>query len=363
MHVLFACGRETSYPRNSSILRALRQLGAISVVSIDHSHLIYRLVKTTWGILRAQARDVDVYFIGFFGQPLVLPARLRWKGPIVLDAFVSVYDTLCFDRQMIKPNSLLGWLAFHLDRISCQLSNIVIVDTCSQALYFEQTFGVPPSKIQVVYVGCDDDLFRPLQVSLPRKPVILFYGTFLPLHGVDVIIHAANLMRNEEILFRIIGQGQEYNRIRMLAKSLNIPNIEFVPWVPLQKLPEIINQATVCLGGPFGRSEKAKRVITSKTFQCLSVGRPTVVGDTPANRELFTHAENVWMCPVGDPQALAMAIRTLLDTPSLCTKLGMEGRKIIQQTCGNFMTAKAIRRVIEMAVHRELDQAPQRTVS
>lgn len=355
MHVVFACGREVSYPRNSSILRALRQLGSVSAVSADHPSILYRIIKTTVGIFRAPTKNVDLYFVGFFGQPLVFPARLRWKGPLVLDAFVSTYDTLCFDRQIIKPNSLPGRLAFYLDLMSTRLADIVILDTRSQALYFEHTFGLPSSKIQVVYMGCDDDLFKPLEIPNSKIPIVLFYGTFLPLHGVDVIVQAADLLRDEQILFRIVGQGQEYNRIRVLAKSLNIQNVEFVPWVPLQKLPEIINQATICLGGPFGRSDKARRVIASKTFQCLSAGKPTIVGDTPANRELFTHGENVWMCPTGNPQALALSIQMLLDAPSLRAKLGAEGRKTIQQTCGNLMTAQTVRRVIEATLQHRLE--------
>lgn len=354
MHIFFACSREVSYPRNYSILRALRQLGTVSVVSAGHPSFLYRMIRTVGGILRAPTKNIDLYFVGFLGQPLVFPARLRWRGPLVLDAFVSTYDTLCFDRQVVRPNSLLGRTSFHLDRISTRLADIVVVDTWSQALYFEHMFDLPSSKMRVVYVGCDDDLFKPLNVPKPKTPIVLFYGTFLPLHGVDVIIQAANLLRNERILFRIIGQGQEYKRTFKLAKSLDVQNIEFIPWVPLTKLPEIINQATICLGGPFGCSDKAKRVITSKTFQCLSAGRPTIVGDTPANRELFTHRENVWMCPTGNPHALALSIKALLDTPTLQDKLGAEGRKIILQTCGNFMTTKAVHTVIEAALQQRL---------
>ncbi len=354
MHIFFACGREVSYPRNSSILQALRQLGVVSAVSADHPSMLYRMIRTTGRILRAPIKNVDLYFIGFFGQPLVFPARLRWRGPLILDAFVSAYDTLCFDRQVVRPNSLLGRLSFYLDWVSTRLADIVVVDTRSQALYFERMFNLPSPKMRVIYVGCDDDLFKPLNVPKPQTPIVLFYGTFLPLHGVDIIIQAANLLRSEQILFRIIGQGQEYNRVFGLAKSLDVQNIEFIPWVPLTKLPEIINQATICLGGPFGCSDKARRVITSKTFQCLSAGRPTIVGDTPANRELFTHRENVWICPTGDPHALALSIKTLLDTPTLREKLGVEGRKIILQTCGNFMTTKAVHTVIEAAFQQRL---------
>ena len=304
----------------------------------------------TYKLLKSSVPHVEAYFIGFFGQPLVFPARVRWKGPLILDAFVSAYDTLCFDRKTFSPNSPLGMMTFYLDRLSCHLSDVIIVDTQAQAKYFQHTFQLPESKFQVIYAGCDDDLFRPLEVSPNETPIVLFYGTFLPLHGVDIIIQAAYQLRYEHLLFQIIGRGQEYEKARSLASKLRVHhNVQFLPPVPLEDLPLIINRATICLGGPFGHSDKAQRVITSKTFQCLSAGKPTIVGETPANKELFAHGKNVWMCPVGDPEALANAIRTLLDLPNLCAQLGKAGRELIQQTSGRVVTTKLVQNAVEKA--------------
>lgn len=350
MNVVFACGREISYPRNASILRSLRQFATVHQITSNHTSFIHRMTEVTYGLLRARIWNLDVCFIGFFGQPLVFPARLRWRGSLILDAFVSTYDTLCFDRQIIKPNSILGRMSFYLDRLSCQMADVVIVDTQAQAGYFKRTFDISQFKLRVIYVGCDDDLFRPLDVPLPEIPTVLFYGTFLPLHGVDVIVQAAHQMCNERVRFQIIGQGQEYEHIRRLASELMIPNIQFLAPVPLESLPGIIGRATICLGGPFGRSGKAQRVIAGKTFQCLAAGKPTIIGDSPANHELFTHGENVWMCPMADPEALANAIRHLLASPQLSARLGEGGREIVQRTSGNAITARSVRGVVEMAI-------------
>ena len=45
-------------------------------------------------------------------------------------------------------------------------------------------------------------------------------------------------------------------------------------------------------------------MIVGKTFQCLAMGRPTIVADNAANAELLTHAEDAWSCRPNDPPAL-----------------------------------------------------------
>ncbi len=353
MIAAFACGREISYPRNSLILQALRKFATVEIFASDKPSLTKKIIHTSWQLLTASVKKWEVCFLGFYGQPLVFPTRLRWRGPLILDAFVSTYDTLCFDRQIIKPHSILGQLVFLVDLLSCRLADIIIVDTKAQAQYFESMFGVPRSKVRVLYVGCDDALFHPYDDIEPSDPpIVLFYGTFLPLHGVDVIIRAANHLRKERVLFQIVGTGQEYRNIVNTIKESDIPNVELLPPVPLNQLPALIARATICLGGHFGRSDKARRVIAGKTFQCLAMGKPTIVGDNPANREIFTHRENVYMCAMSDPIALANAISDLLNSPSLRTHIGMKGRELIENCYGNLGILREVHAIVKTAQTR-----------
>jgi glycosyltransferase involved in cell wall biosynthesis len=347
MYIVFTAGREVDYPRNSQNIRALNTQYQVSLLEAKSSRLGNRLLKVGGRLLMQRFSRFDMCFIGFYGQPLVFPVRLRSRIPIILDAFVSTYDTFCFDRKIFKPRSLPGRLSFYLDRFSCMLADTIILDTKAQVQYFEKTFGIPHEKLQVLYVGCDDELFHPIDVITTSRPIVLFYGTFLPLHGLDIILKAAHLLTGENISFLIIGKGQEYERIHKLATELDLGNVIFQDPIPLQELPEVIARSTICLGGHFGRSEKAGRVIAGKTFQCLAMGRPTIVGDNPANRELFTHAQDVWMCSMADPVALANSILLLLGSPDMCARLGKEGRDTIQRTCGNAMTAQSLLAIMD----------------
>jgi glycosyltransferase involved in cell wall biosynthesis len=66
--------------------------------------------------------------------------------------------------------------------------------------------------------------------------------------------------------------------------------------------------AGLCLGGPFGDSRQAQRVITGKALQFLACECPTVIGHTGETKDIFEDKRNCLLVELGNPQALADAI-------------------------------------------------------
>ncbi len=326
--ILFTCGREPAYARNDLLQSCLKRFFSVDALTSSSRSYPLRFAQI---ILRApwmRWKAFDGIVVGFLGQPLVPLVRLFSRKPVLFDVFISLYDTLVNDRQKISPSSLLAKAAFWLDRASCSASNLVIADTHTHAQYFEETFAVPKEKLRVLWVGCDEQVFYPREQE-EEPGLVLYYSTFLPLHGTRTVIQAAQILQDQspEIHFRIIGQGMEYAAIRRTAQGMSLRNIEFLPPISLSDLPHQIARAAVCLGGHFGTSEKARRVIAGKTFQCIAMGKATLVGDNPANHELLTHGQDAWFCSMNDPQALAEAIQTLMNNPRLRQQLGARGRQ------------------------------------
>jgi glycosyltransferase involved in cell wall biosynthesis len=353
VNIAFLSGRELDYPRNTDVLNALRRTATVARVAAGQRRLSLSLTELSARIMSANTTGWDVVYAGFYGQPLALAARLRWRGPLVLDAFISTWDTYCFDRKIFKPDSLAGRMAFQLDQRACQAADIVVLDTHAHICYFNRTFDTPLEKMRVLYAGCDDALFKPLNEQAPeaQPPAVLFYGSFLPLHGVDVIVRAARALCDESVRFKIIGRGQNYAGIRALASELGANNIEFVDHVAFEQLPQTIAQATICLGGHFGASDKAGRVIGAKTFQCMAMGKATIVGDNEANRELFTHGRDAWMVRMNDPEALARSIRELLALPpAKRTEIGAAAREVVVRAAGNDARQAAVAQILQDAV-------------
>jgi len=333
MKVLFISGREPTYQRNRVILKGLRRSGVEidECTSFSGSYLL-RYPEVLLRFLKK--KEYDLLFVGFFGQPLVLLLRRVVRKPILFDAFLSAYDTICLERRVISPKSVAGRVLFWLDKRSCELANIVLLDTKSHIDFFIKTFALDESKFERVFVGADDDVFYPRMVKKHDGIQVLYYGTFLPLQGVEYIVEAAKLLHSDEnIRFKIIGNGVTYPRIMRLVKKLGIKNIRFTDRVPYEALPSEIADADICLGGHFSAIPKAGRVIPGKVFQMIAMKKPIVLGDGPGNKELFQHKKNAFFCERANPEAIADSIATLKNDLSLRERIAENAYVTFREKC------------------------------
>ena len=330
MNILYLSGRELDYPRNSLIHRFLSKEHSVRFVG-QHSgkaSIFWQSIRSTLiGLPVLMSGRYDLCYAGFFGQLLLLPLGLVHRQRFLLDAFISAYDTLCFDRKVIASGSFLGRLAHWLDHTACRRATHLLVDTQAHADYFQREFNLAPDKMDVLFVGCDDEVFQPIDIQ-PEPQRVLFYGSYLPLHGLEYILGAAEIIEKTRpgVRFHLIGPDPGKTRDMNITRWSHLKNVEWRQPVPLSQLPHEIQQAAICLGGHFGNSAKAGRVIAGKTFQCLAMGKPTIVGDNAANRELLEPGKDAWFSPMGNSTALAENILSLLDQPELCRLLGKNGR-------------------------------------
>jgi glycosyltransferase involved in cell wall biosynthesis len=280
----------------------------------------------------------DAVIVCYMGQLDVLAiwlfAKLRRK-PVIWDAFLSLYNTVVEDRELVGRRHPFALGLYGVEWLACRAADRVVLDTAAHAAYFAATFHVPSKRLVRVFVGAETDVFRPRE---PRRRVspgaaglnVLFYGQFIPLHGIEYIVRAAKLCEDQPVHWTLIGKGQEEGRIRNLIAAVKPAKMEWIHWIPYPELPAQIAHADVCLG-IFGRSDKAHRVIPNKVFQVLAMGKPLITMDSPAARELLTGWPRVLLIPPADPASLAAAVCGMLnDRParSSCISDGTAQRLI-----------------------------------
>jgi len=330
--VLFACGASPEYIRNRTIIRALQRSHTTRVIASTAPRYPLRLASIFPRL--ATTRDsFDAYLAGFLGQPLVPVLRMRGLSPVILDAFVSIYDTLCFDRRAFSPRSHVGRASRWLDMLALRRASLVLTDTAAAADFMAREFGVRRSKFVAVPVGADESLFYPRPHPNGAGIDVLYVCTYLPLHGVPVVIEAANLLRDREgIQLTIVGKGPERPRAESLARRYGLTNCRFVDWLPFEHLPERTAACHICLGGHFsGGNAKARRVVPGKVYQGLAMARPVIIGECEASAEWFVDGESVRAVPMGDPRALADAVLELAGSPRLRDRIGQGGRALYEE--------------------------------
>jgi glycosyltransferase involved in cell wall biosynthesis len=213
-----------------------------------------------------------------------------------------------------------------------------------------------------VFLGAETDLFprRNLNLKAYREedPIsVIFYGQFIPMHGVDIIIHAARLLIEAPIRWTIIGSGQVEPMISSFLAEKPLPNLTWIPWVPYTKLSEFIHAADIALG-IFGESEKAETSIPNKVFQILSTGTPLLTRDSKAIRELLDPAlPGIYLVPPQSPKAIVDALHKFSSDRAWLASMELHAEKT------KLITPSAIGNQISLLISETIEQHASRSFS
>lgn len=288
-NVLFITTKNIDYIRNTQEIELLKDCtNELRVLYSNKKNYFLRIFEIYYKILFCSIKNFDVAFIGFAPQ-LVLPFfRKKLKNKIIIiDFFISVYDTMVNDRKRFAVASVAAKMCHILDENTLSKADYIISDTKAHAKYFCDEFGINSKKIDTFYLEADKTIFYPREsqkpLQLKNKFVVLYFGSILPLQGIDIILSAVDELKGrKELYFIIIGKiGNKY--IKPLGD-----HIEYIDWVSQEKLAEYIAIADLCLAGHFNdQIEKAKRTIPGKAFIYEAMKKVMVLGENEANREIF----------------------------------------------------------------------------
>jgi len=353
MRVLYFGTYERDYPRNAQVISALRRSG----VEVLERHVgVWESGRQNWSagpataarlalaelrLLRRPQEEYEAIIVGYPGHFDLPAARRAARGtPVVFNPLVSLSDTLVADRGRFRAGSLPGRALRMIDRHALRSADLVVADTRANAERLAQLAELPPTRIEVCFVGAEERLFKPGWA--PEEPfTALFVGKLIPLHGLETILAAARTA--PDLHLRIVGSGQLESLVRERPD-----NVEWIPWVEYERLPAELHRAG-CALGIFGTLDKTQRVIPNKAFQALACGTPLVTADTLAARELLAHEESALLVPPGDPEALAAALRALQGKPELARKLGAGGRAAYEAQASEQVLGARWRTLLERA--------------
>jgi glycosyltransferase involved in cell wall biosynthesis len=345
-----------NYSRNKIMIAALRSAG-VEVIECHQPlwHGIEDRVQAVQGkwlslsfwlrVLRTYGRllihyrklgSSDVLMVGYPGQIDVFLARiLAWfRGiPLVWDVFMSTYLIAAergLDERSPFTVKLLGWV----EGAALHLPDLLIQDTAQYVDWFHKTYRIPAGRFQLIPTGADNRVFHPVETKISEKDAgafdVIYYGTFIPNHGILSIIEAARLLRRENAFrFHLIGDGPDREKAQRLAKKYELDNVTFLAWLEQSELVNQVAKADVCLGA-FGSTPQSMMTVQNKVYEGLAMRKPIVTGDSPAVQENFTHGTHVYLVARENPQAIAEALRTLKNNPALCKAMSQAGYQLFQ---------------------------------
>jgi len=305
---------------------------------------------------RGQLGKASAYFVPYpaylnlFFLSLLMGRKDR-KKPILVDAFFCLHDTLVYDRRLLKPGGLLARLVRILERRTLSRSSLVFIDTEQQKRSLCNQYQQPLAKLVVTPVGIDESVWTSLpQARMSETFRVLFWGTCIPLHGIETIIRSAKLLEktHPEICFQLIGDGQVADTMAELISQLNPTNLS---WrrvlVSAAELREEVRRAH-CILGIFASTEKAASVVPYKAYQALASNRILVTRRSPAFDEILQGVvpTGLFFVDAADSVALADCIAKARDQ-FVEIDTAIATREFYDLYLGRSVLRESVRRAVE----------------
>jgi glycosyltransferase involved in cell wall biosynthesis len=190
--------------------------------------------------------------------------------------------------------------------------------------------GVPEGKIRVVPDAVDLDLFVPPDAPGPSPypsggPVAAYAGHLYDYKGIPTVLAAA--ARLPEVRFHLVGGWPEdVEGVRRRVEREGLGNVTLHGLRPHVEVPAFLWHADVLLLPPSAQHASAAWTSPVKLGEYLASGTPVVATSIPALRHWLRHGEVEWAEPDA-PEALAAAIRRVLDDPAHAAGLAKRARE------------------------------------
>ena len=239
--------------------------------------------------------------------------------------------------------AIAGFLYERADRI--------VVVTPAFREHLIRQWWVPEEKIAIVENGVETDMFSPQtpatdralrrQLGAESKFLVCYVGTMGMAHGLETLLDAADQLQqqNPSVLFLLVGEGAEKQRIKALAQARGLANVRFLDQQPREKIPAFISASDACLV-LLKKTDVFKTVIPTKMLEFMSCARPVIVGVDGQAREIVEAAEAGLAIDPENASALTQAIQTLELNRPLGVELGKKGREYILRNLSRAHTAK-----------------------
>jgi glycosyltransferase involved in cell wall biosynthesis len=169
----------------------------------------------------------------------------------------------------------------------------------------------------------DTQRFRVDRTKTLSVPIVAYAGHLYPWKGVDVLLEA--LVQLPDVHGLIVGghaAEPDLDRVRALASRLGIESrVTFTGMVEPARVPDLLERADVLVLPNPASAISTRYTSPLKLFEYLAARRAIVASDLPSIREVVQDGVDALLVAPGDPQALANAIRRVVDDRALGERL------------------------------------------
>ena len=275
--------------------------------------------------LTYQAVHSHYWLSGWVGQQMAT----EWQAPHIL-----TFHTLSLIKMQSRAGESEPATRQQVEKELMASAEHIVAFSPHERDAMVRLYQADATRIGLIPCGVDLSLFRPLdqqevreKLGLNGEKVLLYVGRIEPLKGLELLLHtAAQLQTFEQIRVLVVGGGvgrdQEIDRLRELAKSLNVDKVfDFIGRVDQQDLPLYYNAADVCVVPSFYES------FGLAALESMACGTPVVATRAGGLSTIIQHGRTgylkAWRCP----EAFASSVEMIISSRNLQHSMGLAARR------------------------------------
>ena len=343
----------------------------VSAARLDKDNLIYRVINwitfsllVFWRLVRSRGED-DVVLV--LSNPPVLPfaawAAKRIRGFSYAYLIYDMYPDFPVALNMVSEDSPVVNIWEQAIRMVYRDADRIVVlgDSMKRRLTSKMSgdLSLTPEKIDVIPNWEDGDFIAPISKSenpfargqgLVEPFTLLYSGNIGRFHELRTAIDAIRLLEDrgrDDIQFLVIGEGARKQEHQRYVERQGIENVRFLPFQPMNRLPETLTACDASLVGIIPEVEGM--CVSSKLYSSLAAGRPilAVVGENDEVSRVVTEEECGTHVRPGDAERAAEILASWADQPDAAETLGQQARTAFETKYTRSQAVEAYERLFD----------------
>lgn len=292
-------------------------------------------------------------FVGISGYLISLFKRI----PFIFE-IRDLWPESAIDTGVVTNRSIIK-LSYFLEKFIYKKATLINVLTPAFKNVLIEKKNVNPEKIIYIPNAADFSLsdsfletFDVAKFKLDNNFENTFIVTYVGAHGVanhlEQILQTAALMREYNVLFLLIGQGMEKNKLIKISNDLHLQNVKFIDSVPKAEIFKYILASDVGCS-VLKNVATFKTVYSNKTFDYMSCKKPVLMAIDGVSRALIEEANAGIFVEPENPEDFKEKILFYMNNRSILNEHGINGynfaklnfdRKILAEKYSNTIQKK-----------------------
>lgn len=324
----------------------INKITVLRIKNLPHHNVNYFLrgiaelfmpIKFLW---KLRQHNIKADTIIVYSPPLSLSLVGSWYWDKSARFILNVHDLFpqnAIDLKILK-NSWYIWFFRHLEAFAYNKADIVTAHSKGNQQMILQQYPNLGNKVRILHNWVDVSHHETRDIHLDfrkewkiqQKYVAVFAGVIGPSQYLELVIHVAEQMSDQiELLFLLVGDGSEKEKLQKLVQKKSLNNIRFEGFVSRELYPDLLR---ICSIGLTCLSPKNKTpVVPGKILGYMASGLPIVafLQSSSDGHEVVKSAQCGFSSDSANKDSCVKTMEDMMSHRNSFTQMGENGKNYV----------------------------------